>query len=302
MSLDQYKIKSQENRWNEEYGVEEWVLVFAIPNNRVQAEQINFRVSMANLLPGCDQSDVYAPCINASALQPDAEDPGGQLLRVTYRRPPASMILQPGRGLLSFGTYTTTRTTETAEFIDGREVIRQIANVGKGAAIGSWTSRLEKRKILKIEERGTVTVRCADWAAAELDLYARAASWIGKGGKLVINGVDFAQGGAYPAIKCAQITIERRAADASVVESSWVFARKADGFRTSGEQLLSAYAVDLSGNAVSYDWNTGLATDSDGNKLRAGQFLVTELNDKDADAISGIADFAAMGDYFKWMK
>ena len=296
MSLKDYDIKSQENRWNEEYGVEEWVIVYTIPTTRVQAEQLNFRVSMANLLPDCDRSDIYAPCINSSGLTPDPEDANGQLLRVVYRRPPVSMILQPGRGILRFSSYSTPKVNEYAEFKDGRQIARDIANVGAETAVGSWFSTVEKYEIIELEERGVPEVVCVDWAANELAIYQRAFAWISMGGWFTINQVGFDN------LKCSEITIQRRDADASVLESTWKFARNPKGWETSGVRWETVIAFDVNGAHVSYDPSTGIATDADGNKLNMGQFIPIRIRSKDSDVIRGTTDFSPIVEYFNWQK
>jgi len=315
MSISQLAVKSQVNRWNDELGVEEWVLGYTVPNAWVRSNELNFRVSLANLLPGADHTDIYAPCIHRSNLVPDPQDANSQILTILYRRPGDAMILQPGRGLLRFSTYSTTKKEETAVYRDGRDYTRQTTDWTKPeeATWASWTVTLERRETLTIEERGIVIVQCADWAIDELALYARAFAWIGMGGEFKIGG----EAASYPSLpsgwadrrgpsivggllfdnlKLMRVDIQRKDNDASVVFSTWQFARNPEGWKESGIVSEQWAVSDRDGNVT--------FSDLDGARpvFASGSYMALKLHNADPDVIRGKADFSAMQDYFKWMK
>ena len=293
MALIDYAIKSQVNRWSNQLGVEQWELVYAIPTSALSAERSNFRVSLANLLPGADATDAYAPCIHASYLTPDPENPDGQLLTVLYQRPTTDMLLQPGRGLLDFGTYSTTKTEETAVWRDGREIMRQQFGLSSTAQFASWTSSIEKREALLIEERALVILRLADWAKYELPVYQRGLAWVGMGGEFTIGKAKFDN------LKLARVDMSRKETDASVVLSTWQFARNAAGWQQSGVVAERWAAFDWQGNPVEYDPDADPPVVP---PLSAGFVSTIKLRSTDSDVVRGTVDFRAVEQYFTWMK
>jgi len=290
MALTNYHIKSASNRWSASASTEQWELVYSIPNTVVQSETENFRVSLKNLLPGCDETNLYAPCIHASRVSDDPDDKASQLVTVLYQAPSDDMILQPGRGLLNFATYSTTKQEETAVFRDGREIARQELGLSSDAQFASWTSTLERRTTLLVLERGLMITRLADWATYELDIYVRANAWIGMGGEFTINGKKFDN------LKLSRVDIQRKPSDASVVLSTWQFARNPDGWGTSGIVQDEWYATDFDGNEVEYD------PDATPPVVPSGSFMSIKLSNTDSEVVRGFTDFTPVEQYFRWMK
>lgn len=297
MGLSEYVIKSQENRWSDDLGVEQWVLTYAIPNERLQAEERNFRVSLTNLLPGADATDVYAPCIQRSQVVPDAQDANGHMVVVLYQRPTTDMLLQPGRGLLNYATYSTTKKEETGVFVNSRDIMRQMLGATPSPSSASWISGIERRDVLIVEERGLVITRLADWTVNELDLYMTANAWMGMGGEFTIGGKKFDN------LKLARVDISRKDSDASVVLSTWQFARNPDGWKQSGIVSETWIAFDWEGNELEYD--PGATPPVIPTRSAKGEYLFyfphMKLRNMDSEVVRGFTNFSAVENYFRWM-
>jgi hypothetical protein len=295
MSLLDLDIKSRANQWDKDTGGEQWIVQYSLPNTRIVAEELNYRVSMANLLPWADAADVYAPCIHRSSIVPDPEDANSQLLTCTYQRPSDRMLLQPGRGIMRFSSYTTTQKEETGVFRDGRDVTLQGATATT-SGFASWTNSLETRDRLIIVERNVLVLIVADWAINEPALFDRADAWNGYGGEFTIKDR------LWDNLKCAKADIQRKESDASIVFSTWQFARNPEGWTLDGIINETYFATDMQGNLVTYDPVTHTARAAGGPTLTQGQFLSMKVRKTDPEVIKGTVDFAAVEDYFKWNK
>ena len=297
MGLSDYLIKSQDNRWNSELNVEQWVLTYSIPSAKLQAEAPNLRVSLTNLLPGADATDTYAPCIHRVQAAPDPADANAHAVSVLYQRPTTDMLLQPGRGLLNHRTYSTTKREETAVFTESRDLIRQMVSTSSSTSLGSYLSSVERRDVLTVEERGLVVLRLADWAVKELDLYKVANTWMGMGGEFTIGGNKFDN------LKLAAVDISRKDSDASVVLSTWQFARNPDGWGQSGIVSEEWIAFDWEGNELVYDPDADPPViprySASGERLY--YFPHMKLRNLDSEVVRGFTDFSAMEAYFLWM-
>jgi len=297
MALSEYVIKSQDNRWDSELNVEQTVLTYSIPNAKLQAEAPNLRVSLTNLLPGADPTDTYAPCIHRVQAAPDPADANAQAVVVLYMRPTTDMLLQPGRGLLNHRTYSTTKKEETGIFVNSRDIMRQMLGATPSPSSASWISGIERRDVLIVEERGLVVLRLADWAVKELDLYAVANAWMGMGGEFTIGGKKFDN------LKLAAVDISRKDSDASVVLSTWQFARNPDGWKQSGIVSEKWIAFDWEGNELEYDPDATPPVIP--TRSAKGEYLFyfphMKLRNMDSEVVRGFTNFSAVENYFRWM-
>jgi len=238
-----------------------------------------------------DTTGLYAPCIHQCQIVPFPRRSGFYKATLHYRRPTREMILRPGRGLLSFDSYTTTIKKEIGVFRDGRE--QTIYNNIPSTDWAMYTVTIERKDVLEVEERGLVIVDAAEPYTKERSMYQRMMNWIGKGGQFIIGTIPNVL--VFSNLKCAKIQAQRRPTDLSVIDMQYQFARKSDPWKESGVIQQEWYATDLDGAEVVYDPNTDPPT------IPEGTFMAVKLHNMDSDVINGIADFTPISEYFKWM-
>ena len=296
MSLDeQYRVKTERSRFLDRIGTEQVTLVFEVPTVKIPEERANFRVSVDNILPGHDTTDIYAPCIHDSYVDNDPENREGKLVTCVYQRPSEEMILRPGRGLLKFDSYSTTKREEVAAYKKHTPTVTQ-PDIDP-AKFASRFVILEKEDSLEIVERGLLIIRCVDWAVNEMTVYARAVEWIGKGDKQQLRTPDPGPGltinkQLFFRLKCARVTIQRRPSNVAIVDSTFQFAMKDTTWAEDGIVDERWYAMDLNGNEIE---------DFDPTALPTVPYMTLKLRDYDSDVVNGYEDFTDIQSYFTWM-
>lgn len=290
--IERYAVKKESPSFTDDTGREHWTREFRFPAAVLKELAPHLKKNIDNLLPGSNRLDVYAPCIHSFQMA-DTDD--GQIAAVCdYQRPTREMILQPGRAFFERGSYVTTVKEETAIRYDGREVMVQLGVAAE--TIASSFITLQIKEMLTIKHRGVVTVYEADHAKDEWALEERAEALLGTGGYLQIDDQH-----VIPSLKLADVEFGRRASDLSIIDSTWKFSQNREGWRMSPYVIDSYYCVDRDGNTLNYDQTTRIVTDSKGNVMRRGQYMLVRLNKYDPDIITGLGDFSAFTEYFKWM-
>ena len=189
MSLEQYQIRSERTRFLDHLGTEEWTLVFEVPTENIADERANLQASTTNILRGHDATDIYAPCIHDSVVNIDPDNPEGKIVTCVYRRPTDEMILQPGRGLIEFDSFSTTESRTVLGMVEKQPdfrggLFRSLAPPLYGYPNfflrDTYFDTIEQT-LHEIVERGVIILRLCDWAINEGPVFERAERWIGKG-------------------------------------------------------------------------------------------------------------------------
>jgi len=284
MSLSDYAVKSQRNRWNQTMNREEWVLTYVIPESKVASERANMRPVLENKLPGQAERIVVtrwdgagrrkihfnvanslAPCI-VDSFEHASELPGCKEVVCVYARPTRGMLLSlPGRGDMRFETYETTVTKEVPlvmKHVTKRALVDEVRAITRGELADDWWKNHEipyqtdvqvyasKQGILELSERGLVILDLVD-SYFDLPMAVdRALAWIGKGGSFTIGGHTYGSDIHTSNQKPAHIT-----------EKTWV-SMSASEQTTAAELLRSNAMLKLSKVSIARREDDGSLIDS----------------------------------------
>jgi len=333
MSLDalaSWQVGEPRQQFNDRLGVEEWVLVYVIPNGKMAGARKHFKVALTNRLPGhvtataTATTDVYAPCVHQANPVPSTPSPENHEVTVVLRRPTRGMILQPGRGLLSTGSYENTRIEEigvlsqpeiTWNVTDGVVAVSDTRLAGAstqsiwkpGEPVSQrWILRRKRQHVIDV--RGIIIAEVVDLATSEAALIARHDAWLGKGGGFTIKG------NKYENLKCMRVEIQRRAENVKWLDSKWFFAKREEEWPEAGIIEPEYYAVSIPSGTLIEGFVPRQGASFAGPFYGAGDppganahladgdttWMAVKLRNQDNDVISGGADFSAIEAYFSW--
>ena len=244
--------------------------------------------SLSNKWPS--KTGIYDACITHMSVRPAIPLLPYVMVTCLYEKPTAAMILQPGRGLINFSSYSTVKVKDAAVFNS------TIAH-NDGETVYSYQNRLRRRRATDELERALIVVRTADSVTNYETVLARAVAWIGKGGTLnsKTNGTFDYGNTSFSNLKLARVDLTPRADDVSVIDGVWQFAQNPDGWRSEGVINDEWYAADaLTGVEVEYD------PDANPPVIPGSAFMALKLKNEDYEVITGEQDFTDIEGYFDW--